>query len=456
MAKATSGAKKKSADKKSSKSSLVKSASKAVTKAAPKVAVAGKGEKARPQAKAAKPAPKPASKPVLAKPAGAAKGPEKPAPKPAADKAPLKAVEKLDKAPEKGKKSAALVPLKGKGKEGKAEERAPRVVSKLPPLGQPLTKREMEQLLTAGAGRGVAGEGSLKGKLLVKDNIPNLHVVGRDKRELIFALQGPHEEALTEFVEFVEHKVSVSGFIRKLTNYSGSVDVRKYSAKKPDAEGTAPSVPEVKLQYLSPGEIEQLCSAGMGAGMRGFATMRGTLEMTGDEFFLVLSGAGTRQQVSFNLEGKNAKGLRKLVGQTVQVTGVAEKTSGWGGRLEVEGCEPRPAESRPISRDAMEIVNIEGLDTTDRLGAEVKMNQGLAVKLTERPGFIWAIEPTMAKRVGLREANFLPSSGGAATREFFFTPRNPGTFDIEFFLAKAFTPAQVSKSVVLGLVVHPG
>ena len=41
--------------------------------------------------------------------------------------------------------------------------------SKLPPPGEPLTKREMEQLLTAGAGRGVFGEGSLKGRQVFDD-----------------------------------------------------------------------------------------------------------------------------------------------------------------------------------------------------------------------------------------------------------------------------------------------
>src|SRR5262249_53567663 len=68
--------------------------------------------------------------------------------------------------------------------------------TKLPPVGEPLTKRELEQILTAAAGRGVAGEGSLKGRLVVKEGMPYLHVVGRDKRELVFLLQGPDQEVL--------------------------------------------------------------------------------------------------------------------------------------------------------------------------------------------------------------------------------------------------------------------
>jgi hypothetical protein len=55
--------------------------------------------------------------------------------------------------------------------------------------------------------------------------------------------------------------------------------------------------------------------------------------------------------------------------------------------------------------------------------------------------------------VGLREANFETKSGGGATREFFFTPRNPGDHEVEFFLAKAFNPAQVAKTYTLHLHV---
>jgi hypothetical protein len=172
--------------------------------------------------------------------------------------------------------------------------------------------------------------------------------------------------------------------------------------------------------------------------------------MTGDEFVLVVSNGGTRQQVSFILEGKGAKGLRKYLGQTLTVTGVADKSSGWGGRIEVENVEPRPSELRPMSREGMESVHVEGEQST---GIEVKLNHAFTVRLQEQPGFTWAIEPTVAKRVGLREANFEPGSDGPATREFFFVPRNPGATEIEFFLAKAFNPGQVERSFKLNVTV---
>jgi len=329
---------------------------------------------------------------------------------------------------------------------GKAQPRA----SKLPPPANPLNKREMEELLTAGQGRGVSGEGSLKGRLLVKEGFPYLQVMGRDKRELIFLLQGPDQEVLPAYVD---HKVSVSGYIKKTTNYGGVVDVRKYSAKKPGHEAAVAPVEE-KLKYLSPGELEQMAAAGMGAGMKGFGSLKGSLEMTGDDFFLVVSNAGTRQQVSFLLQGKGAKGLRKNVGQVLQVTGVVEKSSGWGGAMQVESFEPRLMDHRSISRENLEIVKVEG-PTSEGETVEAKLNQGLAVRLPERPGFTWAIEPTTAKRMGLREANYEPPGDGPARREFFFTPRNPGAFEIDFFLAKAFNPAQVSKTFKLGVVVKP-
>jgi hypothetical protein len=307
----------------------------------------------------------------------------------------------------------------------------------------------MEELLTAGQGRGVSGEGSLKGRLEVKDGFPYLHVMGRDKRELVFLLQGPDQEVLPAYVE---HKVSVSGFIKKTTNYAGVVDVRKYSAKKIGHEPPAPQAEE-RLKYLSPGELEQFCAAGMGAGMRGFGTLRGNLEMTGEEFFLVVSNGGTRQQVSFLLEGKAAKGLRKYLGQTLQVTGVLDKSFGWGGRVIAESVEPRPLDHRAFSRDNLEVTRVEGASAEGAV--EAKLNQGLTVRLPERAGYTWAIEPTMAKRLGLREANYEPHPSGPATREFFFTPRNPGAFEVDFFLAKAFNPSQVSKTFRLGVVVKP-
>lgn len=327
------------------------------------------------------------------------------------------------------------------------ERQRPRA-TKLPPVGEALTRREMEQILTAAAGRGVTGEGSLKGRLVVKDGLPCLHVVGRDKRELVFLLQGPDQEVLPAYVD---HKVSVTGLIKKTHNYGGMVDVRKYAAKKPEAEGVEPAPAPLKLSYLSPGELEQVSNPGMGAGMRGFATLRGSLEMTGDAYVLVVSNGGTRQQVSFLLEGKLAKSLRKSIGHQVQISGVLDKTSGWGGRVAVEVVELRPHELRSVSRDNLDVVEVEGNDVDGPL--EVKMNHGLSVTLPERSGHMWAIEPMLAKRVGLREANFHPAATGPGVREFFFTPRNPGVFEVDFFLAKAFAPAQVHKTVRLTVSV---
>jgi hypothetical protein len=332
-----------------------------------------------------------------------------------------------------------------------ADKPKPRA-TRLPPPASPLNKRDLEQLLTAGQGRGVMGEGSLKGRLVVNEGMPYLQVIGRDKRELNFLLQGPDQEVLPAYAD---HKVSVSGLIKKTSNYGGTVDVRKFSAKKPEEE-VVPAAPEPevsKLRFLSPGEVSQVTSAGMGAGMKGFASVRGNLEMTGEQFVLVVSNVGTRHQVSFLLEGEGAKGLHKLLGQTLQVTGVVDKTSGWGGRIGVENVELRPAESRSISRTGMEVVHLEGEQPTS---VEVKLNHGLTVRLQEQPGFSWAIEPTVAKRVGLREANFeLGDDGVTATREFFFTPRNPGTTEIEFFLARSLNPSQVERSFKISVTVRP-
>ena len=240
-------------------------------------------------------------------------------PKPSAKKvthapAPKKTTGKqaaLAKKPPILEKVAPVATKKGAAKAGREKVHAvpaarPRA-TKLPPVGNALNKRELEQLLTAGAGRGVNGEGSLKGKLAVKDGFPYLHVAGRDKRELQFLLQGPDQEVLPAYSD---HKVSVSGLIRKTSNHGGTVDVRKWTAKKPEDEQAAPEPQEQKLRFLSPGEVEQLCTGGMGAGLVGFARFRGTLEMTGDDFFLAVSGVGTRQQVSFLIEGKHTKGLR--------------------------------------------------------------------------------------------------------------------------------------------------
>jgi len=121
--------------------------------------------------------------------------------------------------------------------------------------------------------------------------------------------------------------------------------------------------------------------------------------------------------------------------------------------VQAESFEPRSSEHRSFSRESMEVVHVEGANAEGVI--ETRINQGLTVRLPERAGYIWAIEPTMAKRVGLREANYQPSEAGPGTREFFFTPRNTGVFEIDFFLAKAFAPSQVSKTFKLSLAVKP-
>ncbi|MCI0668868.1 MAG: protease inhibitor I42 family protein [Myxococcaceae bacterium] len=408
--------------------------------AAPKKAAAP--EKAAPAAKTAAVA-KPVEKAVAAaKPAAVAKTAKAaratPAPAVGAQKAKAESVK-------------PAVPVVEKHKKPVAERIRPRA-TKLPPPGEPLTKREMEQLLTAGQGRGVAGEGSLKGRLVLKEELPHLVVLGRDKRELVFLLQGPDQEVLPAYVD---HRVSVSGLIRKTSNYSGSVDVRKYSAKATESEAAevAPAPVEQKLRYLSPGEVSMVTTSAQGAGIRGFASIRGQLEMTGDEYILVVANAGTRQQVTFTLEGKGAKGLRKMLGQTVQVTGVVSKASGWGGKIHAESVEPRPAEFRPVSREGMEV--LEAAESREPPILEMRLGQGLSVRVAEKPGFTWAIEPTAAKRAGLREVRFEPVSGGPGNREFYFTPRNLGAVEVEFFLAKVHAPAQVERSFKLNLAVRP-
>lgn len=472
MAKPRSGAKKATpAAKKTkpTKSGALKGASKRVAKVAARLATkAGEGVKAAKKSPAKKAAA--AAKKTVAKVKQVAEAATKSVAKAAAKvkeaarevaREALKDVESKEGTKEgskEGGKQAARArePKAGKGGGKGARAEAPPAVerprpraTKLPPPGEPLNKRDMEQLLTAGQGRGVVGEGSLKGRLTLLDGLPGLLVVGRDKRELAFVLQGPDQEVLPAYVD---HKVSVSGLIKKTTNYGGTVDVRKFSAKKPEIEEPVPEPveSETRLRYLSPGEVSQVISAGMGAGMKGFAALRGNLEMTGEDFVLVVSNAGTRQQVSFILEGKSGKNLRRFLGQTLSITGVVDKASGWGGRLDVENVEVRPAETRPMSRDGLETVHVEGEQSAS---IDVRLNHAFIVRLQEQPGFSWAIEPTAAKRLGLREANFEPGSEGPATREFFFTPRNPGAAEVEFFLAKAFNPGQVERSFKLNVAV---
>lgn len=417
-----------------------------------------------------KPAKKPA-KPVKAKAAKAAKVVKaKPAPKPAKAAKPEPVAKKAASAPVKAE--PAKPEPKGRGKAARPSAPVPPPslsaptrradgwagpmpdkpmprATKLPSEIEPLTKREMEQVLTVGA-RGVFGEGSLKGRMIVYQGFPYLEVIGRDKRELWFLLQGPDQEVLPAYVD---HRVSVSGLIKKHHNYGGAVDVRKYSAKKVESDAPAPEPvsEEIKLRLFSPGEIETISQPGMAVGQRGYATLRGRLEMSGDEFYLVVTNHGTRQQVAFTIQGKAQKGLKKYVGEIMVSTGVIEKTTGWGGTIQAEVCEPRAPEFPPVARDSLEITTVEGASSAPK-NATVKVNHGLTVRLGEKQGYVWSVEPATAKRMSLREVNLEPNG---PVREFFFTPRNPGVMDVDFFLAKTHNPMQVSKQFRVTVDVKP-
>lgn len=336
-------------------------------------------------------------------------------------------------------------PKRADGWLGPLPDKALPRATRLPPEAELLTKREMEQVLTVGQ-RGAAGEGSLKGRLVVYQGFPYLEVIGRDKRELWFMLQGPDQEVLPAYGD---HRVSVSGLIRRNHAYGGFVDVRKYSAKKPEPEVVeAPAEVEVveenKLRLLSPGEVSTLSSPGMAVGVKGFATLRGRLEMSGEEFYLVVSNGGTRQQVAFTLEGKATKGLKKFVGEIMVASGIIEKSTGWGGKIHAEIAEARAPEYPPVARTGIDIVKVDGVSNQPK-SIDVKLNHGLLVKLPEKQGYVWAIEPQTAKRVSLREVG-VSHEGGHPVREFFFTPRNPGPQEIDFFLAKVHNPMQTSKT----------
>ncbi len=426
-------------------------------------------KKAKPAARKSKPAPKAKPAKKVAAPAKKAKAKQaKPVPKPAKavkaapPPAPAKAAppSKLPKSLEKtGGKGAAppvteakgeptpmfsVPPRRADGWLGPLPDKALPRATKLPAEAEQLTKREMEQVLTVGQ-RGAAGEGSLKGKLVVYQGFPYLEVIGRDKRELWFMLQGPDQEVLPAYAD---HRVSVNGLIRRTHAYGGLVDVRKYSAKKPDVEVVETAAEEVtdenKLRLLSPGEVATISNPGMSVGLKGFATLRGRLEMSGEEFYLVVSNPGTRQQVAFTIEGKATKGLKKYVGEVMVATGVVEKSTGWGGTIQAESAEPRAPEYPPVSRDSIDVVEVDGMSAQPR-EVEVKLNHGLTVKLQEKQGHVWAIEPQTAKRVSLREVSLRHESGNPV-REFFFTPRNPGPQEIDFFLGKVHNPMQFSKT----------
>ncbi|MBL8920668.1 MAG: transcriptional regulator [Myxococcaceae bacterium] len=409
------------------------------------------------KAKAAKPAKaKAAKKPAKAKAAAKpTKAVATPAPAKAVQKpAPVEAPKKAEARPQK-KGAAIPAPAisaptrRSDGWGGPMPDKPLPRATKLPSELEQLTKREMEQVLTVGA-RGVFGEGQLKGRLIVYQGFPYLEVIGRDKRELWFLLQGPDQEVLPAYTE---HRVSVAGLIKKHHNYGGTIDVRKYSAKKLESAEPAaePAAEEVKLRLFSPGEIETISQPGMSVGQRGYATLRGRLELSGDEYYLVVTNHGTRQQVAFTIEGKGQKGLKKFVGEIMVATGVIEKTTGWGGTIQADVCEPRAPEYPPVARDSLELTTIEGASSNPKT-ATVKVNHGLVVRLPEKQGHVWSIEPGAAKRLSLREVNLEPQG---PVREFFFTPRNPGVLDLDFFLAKTHNPMQVSKQFRVTVDVKP-
>jgi hypothetical protein len=378
-----------------------------------------------------------------------------------AAKAPKKALAKASKTLKaskgsaKGPKSAAIPAPQSSaprrdGFRGPLPDRPLPRNQKLPPEGTPLNKREMEQVLSVGM-RGVVGEGSLKGRVIVYQKFPYLEVVGRDRRELYFLLQGRDEERLPAYEG---DKMSVLGLIKKFHNHGGSVDVRKFSAKKTEAEETVAPVEENKLRLLSPGEVQTIAGPGMSVGVRGVATLRGKLEQSGEEYYLVVSNAGTRQRVAFTLQGKGVKSLKKYVGDIVVATGIVEKSTGWGGTIQTENCEARAPDYPPVARESIEVIEIESNGTGASKAVEVKLNHGLSVKLAEKQGSVWAIEPTTAKRVSLREVN-LSHDGGNLMREFFFTPRNPGPQEIDFYLSKVHNPMQVSRTFKVSVNVKP-
>jgi hypothetical protein len=322
----------------------------------------------------------------------------------------------------------------------------------LPAIMTALNKREMEQVLTVGSGRGVAGEGSMKGRLLLHMGFPYLEVMGRDRRELYFLLQGPDQEVLPAYSQ---HRVSVSGFIRKTHNYGGTVDVRKYSAKPLEPEAAPAPVVEPKLQFFSPGELQQITTPGMGAGMRGFASVRGILELSGEDYNLILGGQGTWQQVSLRLKGKAAVNLRRYIGQTLHVTGVIEKETGWSGRVLMESYELRAPTMRALSREDMDIYTVNHLEKTPSVILEG--GQALLVCLAEVPRYIWTVDIAAAKRLGLREvvSRLQNAQGAEVQKEFFFFPRMPGVVELDFFLSKIVSPQQFDKTLHLHVTVLP-
>ena len=456
MAKPKSGAKKATPAAKKDKAGeleLLKNASKQVAKAATKVVKAvtekvregGEGGKApakapprRPRghgqvrrqgqaaAKSAEPETEPKAK--KAKAAAAPKG------KAAAAK-PGEGCRKGEKAgrprPAKAAKSAKG---KGKGTPARARRRRlrrlrprrsrARAPPSFPRVGEPLTKREMEQLLTAGEGRGVVGEGSLKGRLVVKDGCRTCMVVGRDKRELIFLLQGPDQEVSRRTWTTRSPSAGSSG---RRTNYGGTVDVRKYSAKKPEAEAPPPRRRrggEAALPVPGRGRAGDR-NAGMGAGMQG---LRLAARQPGDDRRGLLPRRLQRRHPAAGLlppRGQGRQGAAQVRGPAAarhrrggEVLRLGRQASRWrtssrgppsAARISRERHGDRPRGGRGGPRRWR-----SGSTTASPCGC--RSSRATPGPSSPPPPSAWAC----ARRTSS------PASERPGTREFFFTPRNPG------------------------------
>jgi hypothetical protein len=108
-----------------------------------------------------------------------------------------------------------------------------------------------------------------------------------------------------------------------------------------------------------------------------------------------------------------------------------------------------------VSRTALELAELEiASGTSSPKEVTARLNHGLVIRLAEKQGHVWAIEPQTAKRISLREVNMSTTPTGAV-REFFFTPRNPGVHDVEFFLGKLHNPMQPVRHFKVVVTVKP-
>ncbi len=205
--------------------------------------------------------------------------------------------------------------------------------------------------------------------------------------------------------------------------------------------------PVEKLRFLSPGEVEQIASPGMGAGMNGFASVRGSLEMSGEDFILVVSNAGTRQQVTFRLGGKNAQGLP----QAHRPDGPGDRGGGQGVRLGRNASRSRASSrGRPRcadSRDNLEVGRASRARTRPSGRREAQPGAGRAPPRARRLPLGDRAHDVQADRTPRGELQ--PCTPGPRTREFFFTPRNPGPTTWTSSWPRCTRPAQVLRTYKL-------